>query len=134
MSTLFRYREISLQSNARYLNALAQVDDPSTGVHVLDSLTTRKKTAAARPANPFHPLSRPETQLFAALMRANALHGFTNHDLSNRLDPAAFRLDDDPRKRNAQISRLLHGLHVCRLIAKIPRCRRSRSPTSAGAS
>ena len=27
---LFRYREISLQSNSRYLNALAQVDDPTT--------------------------------------------------------------------------------------------------------
>ena len=124
---LFRYREISLQSNARYLNALAQVDDPTEGVRALDSLTTRKNTAAARPVKPFHPLSRPDTQLFAALMRGEqALHGFTNRDLSNKLDPSAFRLDDDPRKRSAQVSRLLHRLHVYRLVAKIPRSRRWR--------
>jgi hypothetical protein len=28
---LFRYREISLQANARYLDALAAVDDPTAG-------------------------------------------------------------------------------------------------------
>jgi hypothetical protein len=65
---LFRYREISFQSNAWYLNALAQVDDPTKGVRALDSFTTRKNTAAARPVKPFHPLFRPDTQLVAALM------------------------------------------------------------------
>ena len=74
VATLFRYREISLQSNARDLNALAQVDS----------------------------------------------------DLRTRLDPSAFRLHDDPRKRSAQVSRLLHRLHVYRLVAKIPRSRRWR--------
>jgi hypothetical protein len=41
---LFRYREISLQSNSRYLNALAQVDDPTPALQALDKIT-----AASRP-------------------------------------------------------------------------------------
>ena len=37
---LFRYREISLQANARYLDALAAVDDPTAGKQALQRLTT----------------------------------------------------------------------------------------------
>jgi hypothetical protein len=61
VADLFRYREISLQSNTRYLNALAQVEDPTEGVRALDSLTTRRTTAAARPVKPFQPLARADT-------------------------------------------------------------------------
>ena len=127
MADLFRYREISLQSNTRYLNALAQVEDPTEGVRALDSLTTRKTTAAARPIKPFQALARVDTLIFAALMHGeHALHGFTNRDLRKILDPCALSLQDDPRKRSAQVSRLLHRLHVYRLIAKIPHSRRWR--------
>ena len=45
---LFRYREISLQANARYLDALAAVDDPTAGKQALQRLTTMKKDAAGR--------------------------------------------------------------------------------------
>ena len=36
------------------------------------------------------------------------------------------RLRDDPRQQRAQVSRLLHRLHVYGLAAKIPRSRRWR--------
>jgi hypothetical protein len=124
---LFRYREISLQSNARYLNPLAQVEDPTRGVRALDAITARKKTHGSRTVKPFHPLSPLDTQLFATLMRGeHALHGFTNRDLRAKLDPSAFHLRADPRRCSAQVTRLLHRLHVYRLIAKIPRSRRWR--------
>jgi hypothetical protein len=45
---LFRYREISLQANARCLDALAAVDDPAAGKQALQRLTTMKKDAAGR--------------------------------------------------------------------------------------
>jgi transcriptional regulator of aromatic amino acid metabolism len=45
---LFRYREFSLQANARYLDALAAVDDPTPGKQALQRLTTTKKDAAGR--------------------------------------------------------------------------------------
>lgn len=45
---LFRYREVSLQANACYLDALAAVDDPTKGKQALQHLTTRGKDTAGR--------------------------------------------------------------------------------------
>ncbi len=91
VATLSRYCESSLRSNALYLNALARVDDPTEVVCALDSITTRKHTATARPVKPSHPLSRPEAQLFATLMRGeHALHGFTNRELVRSSTPPPF--------------------------------------------
>jgi hypothetical protein len=43
VTLLFRYREISAQSDARYLDALSQVQDPTLAVRDLDALTTKAK-------------------------------------------------------------------------------------------
>jgi len=121
---LFRYPEISLQSNSRYLNALAPVDDPTSALRALDKITTGKQAPTPRPVKVFNPLARPESQLFAALMSGDhALHGFTNRDLSDKLARTVLRLHEDPKKRSAQVSRMLHRLHVYALVAKIPRSR-----------
>jgi hypothetical protein len=40
---LFRYRDVSLKCNGRYLNALSEVDDPSTAIRQLDRITTRRR-------------------------------------------------------------------------------------------
>jgi hypothetical protein len=47
---LFRYREVSLQANCRYLDALAVVDDPTNAKRDLDRVTTPKKDAGGRGA------------------------------------------------------------------------------------
>jgi hypothetical protein len=122
---LFRYREISLQSNSRYLNALAQVDDPTSALRALDKITTRKQSPTIRPVRVFNPLARPDSELFAALMSGDhALHGFTNRDLRDKLAPTVLPLHQDPQKRSAQVSRLLHRLHVYGLLRKVPHSRR----------
>jgi hypothetical protein len=124
---LFRYREISLQSNSRYLNALAQVDDPTPGLRGLDTITTRKRLAVGRPVTAFSPVARPDSQLFIALMSGeHAVHGFANRDLRAKLAATSIRLSDDPKRQSAQVSRPLHRLHVYGLVAKIPRSRRWR--------
>jgi hypothetical protein len=121
---LFRYRDVAQQSNARYLNALAQVDDPTPGLRGLDTITTRKHRPGSRPVKAFNPVARPAYQLFVALMSGeHAVHGFANRDLRAQLTD---RLRDDPKQQSAQISRLLHRLHVYGLVAKIPRSRRWR--------
>ena len=56
---LFRYREVSLQANGRYLDALAVVDDPTQAKRDLDRVTTPKKDAAGRGCSGFNPLARP---------------------------------------------------------------------------
>jgi hypothetical protein len=124
---LFRYRDVSTQSNARYLNALARVDDPTPGLQGLDAITTRKRPATGRTVTAFNPVARPEHQLFVALMSGeHAVHGFTNRDLRGKLAGSSLRLSEEPRRQSAQVSRLLHRLHVYGLVAKIPRSRRWR--------
>src|SRR3989442_3972447 len=134
---LFRYREICLQSNSRYLNALAQVADPTPGLRALDAITSRKQPLSARPVRAFNPLSRPDSQLFAALMSGeHTLHGFANRDLRDKLAASVLHLRDEPKKASSQVSRILHRLHVHCLVAKIPRSRRWRvtplGPTGMG--
>jgi hypothetical protein len=102
---LFRYRDVSLPSNARYLNALAQVEDPTSGLRGLDAITTRKRLTKA-----FNPVARPAGQLFTALMSGEyAVHGFANRDLRSKLAATAIRLSDDPTRQSAQVSRLCTG-------------------------
>ena len=48
VTVLFRYREISAQSNARYLEPLSQVQDPTPAVRDLDALTRRAATKDGR--------------------------------------------------------------------------------------
>jgi DNA-binding IclR family transcriptional regulator len=75
----------------------------------------------------FNPLSRPDNQLFAALMSGeHTLHGFANRDLRDKLAASVLHLHDEPKKASSQVSRLLHRLHVHGLVAKIPRSRRWR--------
>jgi hypothetical protein len=56
----------------------------------------------------------------------HAVHGFANRDLRDKLARTGLRFAEDPRKCSAQVSRMLHRLHVYALVAKIPRSRRWR--------
>jgi len=124
VADLFRYRDVAPQSNARYLNALAHVEDPTPGLRGLDTITPRKSPAAGRPVKAFNPVARSDSQLFVALMSGeHAVHGFANRDLRAKLTD---HLREDPKQQRAQASRLLHRLHVYGLVAKIPRSRRWR--------
>ena len=58
VACLFRCREISLQTNARYLDALAAVDDPTPGKQELQRLITVQKDAAGRSCPGLSPRDR----------------------------------------------------------------------------
>lgn len=126
---LFRYREVSLQANARYLDALAAVDDPTQGKQALQRLTTAKKDAAGRCCPGFNPLAQHDATLFKSLMAGeHCLHGFTNRDIRARLASTQLLRScaDDPKKASAKVGRCFRRLHAHGLIAKIPRTRRWR--------
>jgi hypothetical protein len=128
---LFRYREICLQCNSRYLAALAQVDDPTPALRGLDTITVAKTPANGRPVKAFNPVARIDSQLFGALMSGeHTLHGFTNRDVREKLRTTQIPLSDNPKTQSAQVSRLFHRLHVYGLVAKIPRSRRWRVSAS----
>jgi hypothetical protein len=124
---LFRYREICLQCNSRYLAALALVEDPTPALCSLDDIAVAKAPAPGRSVKAFNPIARADSHLFGALLSGDhILRGFANRDLRDKLRLTAFPLGDNPKTQSAQVSRLLHRLHVYGLVAKVPRSRRWR--------
>ena len=127
VTLLFRYREISAQSNARYLEALGQVQDPTLAVRDLDALTTKATAKDGRTVAAFNPLSRNDRMIFEVLLLGeHALHGFTNRDLRQKLAHTSYPLAPESDKRPGQVTRLLRRLRAHGLVAKIPHSRRWR--------
>jgi len=127
VTMLFRYREITAQSNVRYLEALSQVQDPTSAVRDLDALTTNASTKDGRTAKAFNPLSRNERMLFEVLLAGEyTLHGFTNRDVRQKLAQTLYPLATEAKKQPGQVTRLFRRLHAHALIAKIPHSRRWR--------
>lgn len=126
---LFRYREVSLRANSRYLDALAVVDDPTNAKRDLDRITTRKKDAAGRGCAAFNPLAHHDVELFQAVMDGeHCLRGFTNRDIRTKLQstPHLRPYGQDPKKASSKVSRIFRRFHAHGLIAKLPRSRRWR--------
>ena len=125
---VFRYREVSLAANGRYLNALAQVDDPTDAIRTLDRITTRKKLAPRRTAKAFNPVARDEIQIFQALLSGDhMIRGFSNPDIRAKLHGSAHLKNiADPKRRSGKVTRILGRCHAHGLIAKIPHSRRWR--------
>ena len=111
VTLLFRNREISAQSNVRYLDALSQVQDPTPAVRNLDALTTHASTKDGRTVRAFNPLSRNERMLFEVLLAGeHALHGFTNRDLRGKLARTSYPLAPSEDRRPSQVTRLFRRL------------------------
>jgi hypothetical protein len=124
---LFRYREITAQSNVRYLDALSQVQDPTSAVRDLDALTTNASTKDDRTAKAFNPLSRNERMLFEVRLASEyTLHGFTNRDVRQKLAHTSYPLARQAEKQPGQVTRLFRRLNAHALIANIPHSRRWR--------
>jgi hypothetical protein len=126
---LFRYREVSLKANSRYLDALAVVDDPTNAKRDLDRITTRKKDAAGRGCSGFNPLAHHDIELFQAVMDGeHCLRGFTNRDIRSKLQSTQHLrpCGQDPKKASSKVSRIFRRFHSHGLIAKLPRTRRWR--------
>jgi hypothetical protein len=129
VANLFRYRDVSQAANARYLEALAVVDDPSTAIRQLHSITGRKRTRNGQSVRAFNPLGEEDQRLFKALLSGdNAINGFRNRDIRERLAKTSLlrACAKDRNKQSAKVTRMLKRLHLYGLIAKIPRSRRWR--------
>lgn len=125
---LFRYRDVSLAANSRYLTALAEVDNPTDAIRTLDRITTRQPLAPKRSAKAFNPLARDEAQIFRALLDGqHMIRGFSNPDIRHKLQDSPHLKDiTDPRRQSAKVTRIFNRCHAHGLIAKIPHSRRWR--------
>jgi hypothetical protein len=86
VANLFRYREVSLAANGRYLEALAAVDDQSAALQQLKTITHRKRTRASQSFKAFNQLTSDDQRSFKALLSgADTINGFRNQDIRARL-------------------------------------------------
>src|SRR5437867_8921224 len=72
-------------ANGRYLDALAEVDDPTDAIQTLDRITTQKQVAPKRTVKAFNPVAREDHQLFQVLLNGQyCVRGFSNPDIRDK--------------------------------------------------
>lgn len=123
VSNLWRYAEIGLAANSRYLEKMAAIENPEEAFSMIDQLC-QPASRNKRRRRALNPLKSEEQDLFKAVMRGeHAIRGFRNKDIVKAL---GMKDDNNPKKRrknSARVTRLLQLLHTHRLIDKVPRSR-----------
>lgn len=119
VSNLYRYAEVGLQANQRYLEHLAQAKLKSKAIPHLDSLC-RSHSNNGKHCARFNPLQNADRELFAAVLSGEfALNGFRNRDLCAKLYAHPAASDMEARQRCTRVSRLIAKLRGHGLIAKV---------------
>ena len=130
VANLYRYADVSQKANARYLEALAVVDDLGVGQRDLE----RRCAPVAyqgRNRRALQPLGRDDQALFQAVLRGEyAVRGFRNQELARHLFGPKPTEDQERRRQSGRVSRLISLLRAHGLIAKFPRSRRYRVTVS----
>ena len=120
---LYRYREVSLAANQRYLEALSVVADPAPAYRQVEELT-EPVVVSGRSHAGFNPASRTDVKLFAAVLDGdNVVRGLRNTDIRAALYGSTEDAGER-RRQSAAVGRMLKRLHVRGLIVKVPHSRR----------
>ena len=123
---LWRYAEVGMAANRRYLEALAAVDDPSPARKLLDQVC-RPARWQKRRRRALQPLSPHDQALFLAVLRGeHHLHGMRNRDLAKQLYGDVPRDPVKRRRQGARVTRMIQLLRAHGILAKVPRSRRYR--------
>ncbi len=131
VANVWRYYQVGMASNHRYLDALAAAPLKGEGVASLDALC-RSRTKQGRHHARFNPLSPADRALFRAVLAGgHVICGFRNADLVARLYPRPPLDTREAHRRCARVSRLIAKLRGHGLVAKVPRARLYR-PTRQG--
>jgi hypothetical protein len=119
---LYRYQQVALAANARYLEALSVVDNPAPAYREVGKLVEPKVNNGRRYAG-FNPARAADVRLFKAVLHGeHKVRGFRNGDIRVLyFGPTKDR--QKKRRQSAAVTRLLKRLHVRGLIIKVPRSR-----------
>jgi len=130
VANLYRYAEVGQMANARYLEALAVVDDLGVGQRELDRRCAPVRYQG-RTRRALQPLGRDDQALFQATLRGEyALRGFRNGELAQQLFGVRPNDPVERRRRCGRVSRRISLLRAHGLVAKVPRSRRYRVTAS----
>jgi hypothetical protein len=119
IADLPRRVDLSRAANARYLDALSVVPDPTPVHHLFDPLSVRR-LVHGRPYRPLRPIAPDESARFAALLNGRRLaQGCRPRDLRPVLSPRAPATAAEHRRLTGRVSRLLRLYRAHGLIAKV---------------
>jgi hypothetical protein len=126
VANLYRFAQVGQKANARYLEALAVVNDLGVAQKELERRCAPVYYQGRR-RRALQPLSADDQALFEAALRGeHAVRGFRNGELA----PLLFGpRPDDPGERRRQCGRVSRRISLLRahgLVAKFPRSRRYR--------
>jgi hypothetical protein len=123
VANMWRYFQVGIGANLRYLTALAAVPLKGEGVRALDTLC-RSRTRDGHHHPRFNPLTPKDLALFPAVLTGSyTITGFCNHDITAQLYARPAHDDTELRRRCARTSRLIAKLRGHGLLAKVPRAR-----------
>lgn len=126
VANLYRYAEVGQQANARYLEALAVVNDLGAGQRELDRRCAPVAYQGRRRRG-LQPLGRDDQALFAGVLRGEyAVRGFRNAELAEALYGPRPKDVVERCRRCGRVSRRISLLRAHGLVAKFPRSRRYR--------
>jgi len=129
VANFWRYYQVGLAANNRYLEALAAAPLKGEGVAAIDALCRPRTTDGRRHAR-FDPLRPADRALFrAALAGGHTITGFRNADITALLYPRPPADAAQAHRRCARVSRLIAKLRGHHLVAKVPRQRLYRVTT-----
>jgi hypothetical protein len=123
VADLYRRAELSQKATARYLDALASLDDSARLRELTERLEqpTRCKKQRVRGLR----VLGPDQVLLQAISRGEFnIHGFRNRDLQPYLYPSACDAPEERRRRCAAVGRKLRLLRAHGLIEKLPHTHR----------
>jgi len=119
--------ELACAANARYLDALSVVGDPTPSHRLLDPVS-QPTTHHGRPYRALRPISPDEAPVFRAILRGEFnLHAVRNADLRAQLSPTADSSDPlATRRLSGRVTRTLALLRAHGLIFKVAHTHRYR--------
>ena len=133
ISNLYRYAEVSMSANTRFLDAMVDIVPVKSALDSIGKICSSKKVNG-RTVTGFN-VWNPETVLLMETICNGEflIRGFKNKDIAGRIYPGI----SDPRKRSSKVSRTLKKLRQHGLIKKAPHSRRyhvtSRGRSAMGA-
>ena len=123
VANFWRYSQVGMQSNARFLEAIAHAKPQRQALDQLDRLS-RSRTVRGQRFARFNPVSQRDASLFAAALAGQfTLNGFRNRQLTDGLYPYSARSAAEAKRRRERTSRLIAKMRGHGLVAKVPRTR-----------
>ena len=123
VANFWRYYQVGLAANNRYLEALAAAPLKGEGVAAIDALC-RPRTTDGRHHARVDPLRPADLALFRAVLAGgHTITGFRNSDIAAHLYPRPPLDTAEAHRRCARVSRLIAKLRGHHLVAKVPRQR-----------